>query len=123
MKVFTITILFFLLISACRQQVNDEWIISSPDQKVDIVFYFKKGTTNDEINYFLNNVIGYPHPEGKGHYSMKGIQAQFSVTTQDYKGYAIELRKNIATGERENILNVINSSPLIFKVFENVVPN
>ena len=95
----------------------------SPDQKVEILFYFKKDTKNEDVNYFLNNVIGYPHPEGKGHYSMKGIQGQFLVRTQDYEGYAIELRKNITQEERQNILNAINGSPLIYKVFENVIPN
>lgn len=91
-----------------------------PDLKVPIVFYFKKGTTQDQINYFLDNIIGYPDPEGKGTYLMKGTYAQFLVRNQDYEGYAID---RIDEAERQNIIRVINSSPLIYKVFENVIPN
>lgn len=120
MKVFALAILFILLVSACRQQVNDEWIVSSPNLKVPIIFYFNKGTSNDEINYFLNNVIGYQRSDGRGTEMMRGIRGQFLVRTQDYEGYALD---RIDENERENILKVINSSPLIYKVFENVIPN
>lgn len=123
MRVFIITSLFLFTFSACHHQINDEWIVSSPSQKADIVLYFKKGTKNDDVNYFLDNVIGYQRADGRGTNLMQGIQGQFSVRNQDYEGYAIELRKSVTSEERESILNAIKNSPLIFKVFENVVPN
>lgn len=95
-------------------------IRSSPDLKVPIVYYFKKGTTQDQINYFLENVTGYPDTAGKGHYLLKGIRGEFLVRNQNYSGYALD---RIDEDERQNILQAINSSPLIYKVFENVIPN
>ncbi|HEX8249047.1 MAG TPA: hypothetical protein VF599_12790 [Pyrinomonadaceae bacterium] len=120
---FLILIALLSLLFSCRQQVNDEWIVSNPDLKVSIVFYFKKGTTNDEINYFHDNVVGRQRDDGRGTDFLDGMQVKFQVRNQDYEGYAIDLRKNVTQEERENILQAINSSPLIYKVFENVVPN
>lgn len=119
-KILIITILLVVLFSACQQKVSSELIRFGPDLKVPIVFYFKKGTTREQINHFLENVVGYPHPEGKGHNLLKGITGQFSVRNQEYEGYALD---RIDDNERQNILRIINGSPLIYKVFENVVPN
>ena len=118
-----LTVLMTSLISGCRPEGSDVWIKSSPDQKVDIVFYFNKDTSNNQINHFLNYEIGYPDSEGKGFHSMEGIQSDLSVRNQGYEGYALELRASATDEERQNILKVIRSSPLIFRVFENVVPN
>ena len=120
------TLFIFILtqFSACQQKPDDsivKW--ADPTDKIPIVFYFKKGTTNDEINYFLDNVIGHQRADGRGTDFLGGMQGTFQVRNQDYEGYAIELRKNITQEERENILRAINNSPLVYKVFENVVPN
>jgi hypothetical protein len=120
---FILSVFVLTSISACQQKVVDEWVKMNPDQKVDILFYFKKDTKNDDVNYFLNNVIGTPREDGRGYSSMEGSQAMFLVRTQDFEGYAIKLFESAKPEERENILKAINSSPLIYKVFENVVPN
>lgn len=115
-----ILILFLVgVLSACQEKVSNEMIEFGPHLKVPIVFFFKKGTSQEQINHFLHNIIGYPAPEGRGTHMMKGISAQFSVRNQDYEGYALD---RIDEAERQNILRVINSSPLIYKVFENAVP-
>ena len=114
---------YMLLVFGCGPQPSNEMIYSGPDRQSDIVYYFKKGTTNDQVNYFLDHDLGVPHPNGKGYDFIPGIQGDFRVITQDYEGYALELRHNVTNKERQNILNVIKNSPLIFKVFENVVPN
>ena len=122
--IFLILSIFVLTsVSACQQKVVDEWVKMNPDQKVDILFYFKKDTKNDDVNYFLNNVISTPREDGRGYSSMEGTQAMFLVRTQDFEGYAIKLFESAKPEERENILKAINSSPSIYKVFENVVPN
>lgn len=94
-------------------------IYSGPDQNVPIVFYFKKGTSNSEVNYFLDNVIGYQRTDRRGTEFLKGIGGRFLVRAQDYEGYALD---RLDENERGNILKAINSSPLIYKVFENVIP-
>lgn len=113
-----LTILLVALLSGCQKKINDEMIRTSPELKVPIVFYFKKGTTREQINNFSDTVISYPHPGG-GHSLFKGIRGVFLVGNQDYSGYALD---RIDEDERQNILRAINSSPLIYKVFENVIP-
>jgi hypothetical protein len=93
-----------------------------PDRKSDIVFYFNRGTTNDQINNFLDNQLSDPQPSG-GHWSKPGVEATFMVRAQDFEGYAITLRPNVTDEERESILGVLDNSPLIYRVFENVTPN
>jgi hypothetical protein len=46
-----------------------------------------------------------------------------NVAKQSYEGYAIELKPGSSDLERQNILNLLRNSPLIFKVFENVIPD
>ncbi len=126
MKFIFLVLSIFVLASAsaCQQKVNDpigKW--ADPSDKIPVVFYFKKGTTNDEINYFLDNVIGHQRADGRGTDLLDGMQGDFSIRTQDYDGHAIELRNNVTPEQRENILKAINNSLLIYKVFENVVPN
>lgn len=116
-------LLIMPFMAACQQKANDEMITISPDQKSDIVIFFKKGTKNEEINYFLDNVAGRQRPDGRGTEFLNGMQSQFQIRNQDYEGFAIELRDNATKEERENILKAVNSSPLVYKVFENVVPN
>lgn len=95
MKVFAVALFLVLLGSVCRSQVSNEMIKSSPDQKVAIVLYFKKDTKNEDINYFLENVIGKNREDGRGHNLLEGMQGTFTVRTQDYEGCAIELRRNV----------------------------
>jgi len=94
-----------------------------PDDRAEIVFFFKKDTTNDKINHFLNYEIGVPDPNGRGSDSMDGIRGLFVVYRQGYQGYALELLPNITPEQRRKILDVINNSPIIFRVYENVIPN
>lgn len=126
MKFIFLPLIIFVLtsISACQQKIDDpivKW--SNPSDKIPIVFYFKKETTNDEINYFLDNVNGHQRADGRGTDLLDGMKGRFLVRNQDYVGYGIELRNNITQEQRENILKAINNSPLIYKVFENVIPN
>lgn len=125
MKKYLIILILLIMpfMVACQQKANDEMISISPDQKSDIVVFFKKGTKNEEINYFLDNVAGRQRPDGRGIEFLDGMQSQFQIRNQDYEGFAIELSENATQEERENILKAINSSPIVYKVFENVVPN
>jgi hypothetical protein len=94
-----------------------------PDDPADIVIFFKKDTTNDQINHFLNYEIGRPDPEGRGFDSMEGIRGFSEVYRQGYVGYSLELRTNITGEQRKKILEVIHNSPVVFRIDEDTVPN
>jgi hypothetical protein len=96
--------------------------LAGPNDRIGIVFYFKKEVTNDQINYFLNYELGRPRPDGRGSDLAKGLKGDFLVRAQGYEGYALELSPEITDEERQNILIKLQQSPLVFKVFENVVP-
>src|SRR3712207_3438967 len=65
-----------------------------PNDKVELVFFYKKGTSYEEKQSFENNVLHKPHPEGKGFYPQEGVSGEFLVRNSGYEGYAIEFYPN-----------------------------
>lgn len=123
LRISLILVFFPALLAGCANRVYDDRMIKySPDRTADIVYYFKKGTTNAQLNEFINKTLGVPHPGG-GYSSLPGFQGHIYVITQGYEGYAITLRENVTDEQRQRILSLLKESPLIFQVFENVVPN
>lgn len=119
----TILVLLLVLVAiGCEPSISDEMYHYGPDRESDIVFYFNRGTTNEQINDFLDNQLSDPQPSG-GHWPKPGVEVTFMVRAQDFEGYAITLRPDATDEERGNILGVLNKSPLIYKVFENITPN
>jgi len=119
----TLILASLFLALGCGPNISDKMYYSGPDRESDIVFYFKKNTTNDQVNDFLNNKLSDPDPRPGGHWPKPGVADTFLVRTQDFEGYAITLTADVTDEQRQTILRVLNESPLIYKVFENVTPN
>ena len=123
LRISLILVFFSTFLAGCTERVYDDRMIEySPSRRADIVYYFRKGTTNAQLNEFINKTLGVPHPGG-GYSSLPGIQGDIYVITQGYEGYAITLRVNATDEQRQLILSLLKESPLIFKVFEDVSPN
>jgi len=127
-KVFRINRLapFLILLAVCigcGRSIPDTWVRSSPADRVGIVFYFKKEVTNDQINHFLDYELGRPTPDGRGSDLPEEVKGDFLVRAQGFEGYALELSPNITKEQHEKIMTTLKQSPLIFKVFENAIPD
>jgi hypothetical protein len=121
-KVFVVAVVVGSFLSACTQPNNNEMIRIGPDVQADMVIYYKADVTEDQINYFLENVIGRPDPRGRGHDFRDGITSSLRVSTEGHVGTAITLSGKLTQAEREEIRKEILSSPIVYKVLENVAP-
>jgi hypothetical protein len=115
---------FFLQIPSCNQQVDNPITkLKGPKDEVELVFFYKKGTSYEEIRFFENNILHEARPDGRGNDLQEGVSGEFFVRNSDYEGHAIEFYATATTEQREKLKKAIESSPIVYRVFENVVPN
>lgn len=96
--------------------------VFGPDMTTDLVVYLNADVTNDEINSFWENIIA--DTDEKGSHLLPGIGfAGRTRSVQDHPAIAIRFFPDITESERDLIMSRINSSPLVFKVLENVAPS
>jgi hypothetical protein len=58
---------------SCQPQDNQTYRIG-PDVRADIVYFFKKETTPNQINEFDRTVVGIPAENGTGHREGRGVR-------------------------------------------------
>ena len=122
--IFTAIFIACLTTHSCSWPESNEMVQIGPDVKASMVIYYKAGVNEDQINYFLQNVIGRPDPEGRGYYHRDGIIMVLRVypSVQGHEATAITLSDKITQVQRDEIKKEIISSPIVYKVLENIVP-
>lgn len=120
---FILTLVFGLQFSSCDKDPHDfQMRRSSLSDLNSLVVFFKKETTQSQINAFLNNELSVMRPDGT-HASLEGIAFIGSVRIDNYEGYGINFSTVATSDQRERIKKIIKDSPIVFKLYENVVPN
>lgn len=94
-----------------------------PDVHADLVYFFKKETTDDQIFEFQRTVVGIPDSKGSGYWSLPGMESVVIVYLNGYVGYAMKFRPDATEEQKAFIKKRVSESPLIYKIYENVVPN
>jgi hypothetical protein len=127
MKVFCILQIIlataFFLLTSCGYPETPMVKLKGPDDKVELVFFYKKGVSYEEKQGFENNILHKSDPNGKGYASQEGVSGEFFVRHSDYEGYAVEFYPNATSEQRNKLKKALESSPIVYKVFENVIPN
>ena len=96
----------------------------SPEVGAELVFFFKKGTTSDEIFQFGRTVTGIPNPNNNTGFSdLPGIMTGVRVIINGFEGEAINFKPNATEEEKAFVKKRVSESPLVYKVYENVVPS
>lgn len=129
MKIFLFLQLLFLLLffqtTSCNHQEVDpiiKW--KGLDNENDIVFLFKKNTTYKNIEDFKHNVLYKPYVEGYGRDHQDGIaDLTVGIKISDFEGGFVNFSKDATFEQRKKLATDIESSPIIYKVYENIVPN
>ena len=96
----------------------------SPDVNGNLVVFFKKETTSDEIFEFGRTVIGIPSPNSNtGYSSHPGMMTVVRVIVNGFEGESINFKPNATEEQRAFVKKRILESPIVYKVYENVVPS
>lgn len=123
--VLTIAICFtsFGFASSCRAQQDERINVMSPDVRAELVFFFKEGTDWEEILEFNRTVIGIPARNGTGYSSLPGMMTTVKIEINGYEGEAINFQPNATEEEKAFVKKRVKESPLIYRIYENVVPD
>jgi hypothetical protein len=121
--IFTLTSVFGFQ-NSCKQTApaNDNvQQIFNVDSKVELLFFYKKEATYEQRTYFYENIL--MRNTDRGSYMRDGVQASFGIDRNGYEGFGITLRPEVTQEQREDIKRHLKESPIVYKVYENVVPN
>ena len=94
-----------------------------PEVKASLVIYFKLGVTNQQIEDFWHEVLSRADPQGRGYYHRAGVGDISRVKSiQGHEGLAMSFFPDATKEEREEVTRDIRSSPIVYKILENVAP-
>lgn len=85
-----------------------------PNHQTSLVIFFKKGTTNDEINAFKKGILSIEKYD---------LALTFLVRNGDYEGVAVSFSTDSTAEQREEWRKNIKESPMVYKVYENTAPS
>lgn len=88
------------------------------------MIYFKRDVTEEEISAFSQQILSEPANEGRGHHLRDGIGLQLRVfpSVQGHEAIAITFLATATSLERKKVKSDIVSSPIVYKVLENIAP-
>jgi hypothetical protein len=121
LKVVALAVFVFLQ-SGCPFHKNEMRPIG-PEVKASLVIYFKPGITNQQVEDFWHEVLSKPDPQGRGYYHRAGVGDISRIkSVQGHEGVSMSFSPNATDEERKEVERDIRSSPIVYKVLENVAP-
>ncbi len=115
--VFAIVFVFGLQLSCSqRNEIDNRINVMSPDVGGNLVFFFKRETTPDEIFQFQRTVIGIPQPNGTGYASLPGMMTVVAIRINGFDGESLNFQPDATEEEKAFIKKRISESLLIYKV-------
>jgi hypothetical protein len=93
-----------------------------PDTKHDLVIFFKRDATHDQIENFYGDVLSYSTWYGHRD-TLPAIKEYLRIFPVDgYEAIALKLFPDATQAEREIVKSKVRASPLVHKVIEDVAP-
>ena len=106
-----------------QTQQDDRMNVMSPDVPAELVYFFKKGTDWKEVLEFERTVTGFPSPNGTGWSDLPGMMTGVRIDVNGYEGEAINFQPNATDEQKAFVKKRVSESPLIYKIYENVIPS
>lgn len=110
---------FFAQNQSCNKS-NESKEIFNLNKKVELVFFYKKESSKAARDHFYENVLN--KSVSGGHWPRDGVQALFRIDRNGYEGFGITFRPEATPEQREEIKKILDESPLIYKVYVDIVP-
>ena len=121
LSVITLFAVLAFLATACspygpRQQFGN-------DVRANLIVFFRADVTDQEIEMFWNTVVSNPVP-GKGFQLQEGISGIYRGNTiQGHASLVMYFWDTASPEQRDNVIERIRGSPLVYKVLEDTIPN
>jgi hypothetical protein len=112
-----ISLLF--LVSGCGRPDERMYPIG-PEVKADLFIIFKTSATPEQVYKFSNETIS--DPKDRGSWPLPGIHEILHVYVDGREAYAVRFWPSASDDQRKYVRSRIDSSPIVYKVMENVVP-
>ncbi len=110
-----------LFLSACNRH-DDKMVPIGPGVKADLVVFFKADATDEQIYKFATETIS--DPKQGGYWPLPGIWTTLHLLAIDgHEGEAITFFPEATEAQRKYVRSRIDSSPIVYKAMENVVPS
>jgi hypothetical protein len=97
-----------------------------PDQKVSVVIYFRKGTTDEQIEAFHSKVLEQPgqpmHPEPEDPWFVINYLRLLPAQANGFDGVAVSFRHNATKADTDPYIAKIRSDQRVEKVYLDVSP-
>ena len=122
--VFVLNFVFGLQSSSCNSRDtsnNQAAEIFNINSQVELLFFYKKDISREEKDYFYENI--FMKNSERGYYPRDGVKAVFGIDKNGYEGFGIAFRSEAAKEQRESIKKILKDSTVVYKVYENVIPN
>ncbi len=126
-KLYIIALLLILAqTNACQSRnKNKTQEIFNVNKKVELVYFFKKDVSSDDKKSFLQEFADkfLLIPTREGYIPGEVVKADFGIDKNGYKGFGIRFEPDAKKEQKEEVKNYIMKSPLIFRIYQDVVPN
>ena len=119
-------------IAALKQMDKVAWqhetpeLAIGPDQKASVVIYFRKGTTDQQIEAFHSTVIEQPgqpmHPEPEYPWFVINYLRLQPVLANGFDGVAVSFRHNVTKADTDPYLANIRADQHVEKIYLDVSP-
>ena len=94
-----------------------------PEVQASLVVVFKSNITDGQIESFRHDVLQVTTSNEGGRRYLLGIREYLRVPQiQNHDAVALTFHDDITKGQREEIIKRIKSSPIVYKVFEDIAP-
>jgi hypothetical protein len=109
---------------SCSHIPKDETLPLGPNVPASMVIYFRTEVTEDQVKNFTGSVLSKADSQGRGHYNREGIRDILRVFTpvEGHEALAVTFFPEATQSQREEIKRDATSSPVVYKVLENVAP-
>jgi hypothetical protein len=110
------------MLSACPFRKNEMRPVG-PEVKHDLVIFFKVGVSNQQVEEFFDEILARRNPTGTGFRLRAGIREYSREHPVDgHEAVSISFFPSATVEERETVMRDVKSSPIVYRVLENVAP-
>lgn len=102
---------------------KQEIVKFGPKVKANLVIVFKSDVTNDQVEEFRRNVLQIAKSNELERGYFPGVRQYLrSLPIQRHEAVALTFHSGITAVQRDEVVARIRSSPLVYKVFEDIAP-